>query len=228
MNNQMPLPEQPQLKMAYYGAQALSNAELLSLVLGRGTKDSIELADKVISYAVEKVGSLGVAEVCELSEVSGIGGAKASAIVAAMELGRREASDAANKCSQRVFDSRQIAEIVRSKYMVPGETREFFVCFCTNTKCQIISEHVISIGSIDFAPAHPREVFGPAVRKGAAAIICAHTHPSSGDPTPSPQDMELTRKLLEASKVLDIQLLDHVVVGDNACTSIKGQWPEEW
>ena len=216
-------------KLLYFGAQNLTNAELLSLILGRGTRDSLELADKVISYADESIGSLGAAEVCELSEVYGVGSVKASAIVAAVELGRREASKNAGIIRPKMTDCRQVADIVRRDYLSPGETREHFVMFCLSTKLHIKSQHVISIGNIDSAPVHPREVFGPAVRRGASAIVVAHTHPSSGDPTPSPQDVEVTERLLEASKVLGIKLLDHVVVGDYAYVSFKEQFPDmEW
>lgn len=226
MNKQMPMPERPSVKMAYYGPKSLSNAELLSLILGSGTKDSLELADSVIDYTNENIGSLGAAEVCELSEVHGIGGAKASAIVAAMELGRREAARA-EAYKRRLSDSRDVAELMRSSYVTPGETREHFVCFCLNSKLQVISQHLISIGSVDYAPVHPREVFSPAIKKGAAAIVIAHNHPS-GDPTPSPQDIEVTQRLIEASKILGIKLMDHVVVTLHNCVSIKGEGLCEW
>ena len=219
-SNELPLPERPSVKMAYYGPKALSNAELLSLVLGSGTKSSLELADSVISYTTENIGSLGLAEVCELSEIYGVGNAKACAIAAAMELGRREASLAANGYNKSITDSGIVADLMRAKYAVPGETREHFVMYCLNSKLRLISEHVISIGSIDSAPVHPREVFAPAIKKGAAAIVVAHNHPS-GDPTPSQPDIDVTRRLKEASAILGIKLQDHVIVGSYADVSMR-------
>lgn len=219
--NEMPIPERPSEKMAYYGARALSNAELLSLVLGGGTKSSLELADNVISYTAENIGRLGLAEVCELSEIRGVGGAKANAIVAAMELGRREAA-VATIYNKRISDSRDVAELMRASYAVPGESREHFVAYLLNTKLQVTSEHLISIGNLDSAPVHPREVFAPAVKKSAAAVIVCHNHPS-GDPTPSQQDIEVTERLKSAADILGIKLFDHVIVAQNSFTSLKSE-----
>lgn len=220
--NMMPLStERPRVKLAYYGVQALSNAELLSLILGTGTKTSLELADSVMKYA-ENIGGLGVAEVCELTEVNGVGSTKASAIVAAMELGRREYLSTATAYKQKLSNSEAIADLVRANYLRPGENREHFVAFCLNVKLQLTSEHLISIGNLDSCPVHPREIFAPAIKNGAASIIVAHTHPS-GDPTPSPQDYEVTERLFEASKIIGIKLLDHVVVGAKAHTSLKAE-----
>ena len=219
MRNELPMAERPAVKMAYYGAKALSNAELLSLVVGSGTKSSLELSDKILSYANENIGSLGIAEVCELAEVYGVGGQKASAIVAAVELGRRVSIDATGY-KRSLKDAEDVARLVRANYATPGEKREHFVMFCLNTKLQLESEHLISIGSIDSAPVHPREVFSPAVKKGAAAIIVAHNHPSN-DVTASQQDIEVTKRLKEASEIIGIRLLDHVIVGANSFTSLK-------
>lgn len=221
MRNELPMAERPSVKMAYYGAKSLSNAELLSLIVGNGTKASLELSDKIISHANENIGSLGIAEVCELAEVYGVGGAKASAIVAAVELGRRVSMDATGY-KERVDSSETVARLVRAKYAPPGEKREHFIMFCLNTKLQIESEHLISLGGLDSAPVHPREVFSPAVRRSAAAVIVAHNHPS-GDTTPSPQDIEVTERLKNAAEVLGIKLLDHVIVGDSNFTSLKSE-----
>ena len=102
------------------------------------------------------------------------------------------------------------------------ETRELFMALNLNSKMQIESKSVISIGNIDSAPVHPREVFGPAVRRGAAAVVVAHNHPS-GDPTPSPQDIDVTRRLQKASEILGIRLLDHVIVGNGCFVSMKSE-----
>ena len=105
---------------------------------------------------------------------------------------------------------------------------ELLMTLNLNTKLCIQSKSIISIGNIDSAPMHPREVFGPAIRQGAAAVVLAHNHPS-GDPTPSPQDIEVTKRLLEASEVLGIKLLDHVVVGNGCYISMRNEgYFEEW
>lgn len=218
----MPETERPQEKMLYAGAGALSNSELLALIIrtGTGDKSAIRLADEVISYADENTGGLGAAEVRELTEIDGIGEAKACSIVAAMELSRRMTSGHRSAVRVRIRDSRQVAEILMEEMMY--EKREFFMALNLNSKLQVESKSIISIGNLDSAPVHPREVFAPAVRRGAAGVVVAHNHPS-GDPTPSPQDVDVTKRLIKASEVLGIRLIDHVIVGNGSFTSMKSE-----
>lgn len=216
----MPESERPQEKLIYAGAGCLSNAELLALIIRTGTenKSAIRLADEVIAYVSDNIGDLGRAEVGELTRIEGIGRAKACSIVAAMELSKRLISDRQSMNKVKVRDSRQVAELLAEEMMY--EKRELFMTLNLNTKLQIESKSVISIGSLDSAPVHPREVFGPAVRRGAAAVVVAHNHPS-GDPAPSPQDISITKRLLSASEILGIKLLDHVIVGNGNYTSMR-------
>jgi DNA repair protein RadC len=218
----MPESERPQEKMLFAGAGGLSNSELLALIIrtGTGNKSAVRLADEVISYTNEKTGGLGMAEVKELTEIDGIGEAKACSIVAAMELSRRLISARQGTLKVRIRDSRQVAEILMEKMMY--EKRELFMTLNLNSKLQVESKSVISIGNLDSAPVHPREVFGPAVRRGAAAVVVAHNHPS-GDPTPSAQDIDVTKRLIKASEILGIRLLDHVIVGNGCFTSMKSE-----
>ena len=161
-----------------------------------------------------------MAEVRELTDISGIGEAKACSIVAAMELSKRiEAGRIACRKS-RVGDSSKVARMLMDE--LATEKREIFMAINLNTKLQIESKSVISIGNLDSAPVHPREVFGPAVRRGAAAVIVAHNHPS-GDPTPSIQDIDVTVRLIKASEIIGIKLLDHVIVGNGNFTSMKSE-----
>ena len=218
----MPEAERPQEKMLYGGAGGLSNSELLALIIrtGTGDKSAVRLADEVISYANENTGGLGAAEVKELTEIDGIGEAKACSIVAAMELSKRLISDHQGAVRVRIRDSRQVAEILMEEMMY--EKRELFMTLNLNSKLQVESKSIISIGNLDRAPVHPREVFGPAVRRGAAAVVVAHNHPS-GDPSPSPQDIDVTKRLIKASEILGIRLLDHVIVGNGCFTSMKSE-----
>ncbi len=219
---EMPANERPQEKMVFSGAGALSNSELLALIIrtGTGRKSAIGLAEEVIAYAADNMGDLGKAEVRELTAIDGIGEAKACSIVAAMELARRTASERQTAARLRIRDSRQAAEILMEEMVC--EKREVFVALNLNAKLQVESRSVISIGSIDSTAVHPREVFGPAVRRGAAAVIVAHNHPS-GDPSPSPQDIEATSRLIDASEVLGIKLLDHLIIGNGCYTSMKSE-----
>ncbi len=218
----MPESERPQEKMLFAGAGGLSNSELLALIIrtGTGSKSAVRLADEVISYANEKTGGLGMAEVKELTEIDGIGEAKACSIVAAMELSRRLISTRQGEVKVRIRDSKQVAELLMEEMMC--EKRELFMTLNLNSKLQVESKSVISIGNIDSAPVHPREVFGPAVRRGAAAVVVAHNHPS-GDPSPSIQDIDVTKRLIKASEILGIRLIDHVIVGNGCFTSMKSE-----
>ncbi|MBQ3370032.1 MAG: DNA repair protein RadC [Mogibacterium sp.] len=218
----MPEAERPQEKMLYGGAGGLSNSELLALIIrtGTGDKSAVRLADEVISYANDNTGGLGAAEVRELTEIDGIGEAKACSIVAAIELSKRLISDHQGAVKERIRDSRQVADLLMEEMMY--EKRELFMTLNLNSKLQVESKSVISIGNIDSAPVHPREVFGPAIRRGAAAVVVAHNHPS-GDPAPSPQDIEVTKRLISASEILGIRLIDHVIVGNGCFTSMKSE-----
>lgn len=218
----MPEAERPQEKMIFAGAGGLSNSELLALIIrtGSGDKSAVRLADEVISYANDNTGGLASAEVRELTEIGGIGEAKACSIVAAMELSKRLMSGGAASVRVKIRDSRQVADLMAEEML--GEKRELFMTLNLNSKLQVESKSVISIGNLDSAPVHPREVFAPAIKRGAAAIVVAHNHPS-GDPTPSVQDIEVTKRLIRASEIIGIRLLDHVIVGNGCFTSMKSE-----
>jgi len=205
-------------KLLYLGAGALSNNELLSLVLRTGTKDKTanELASDVLSFVSEKTEGLGFADARELSSVSGMGEGKACSIVAGLELSKRIMAKGGAK--KKIRSSAEAAELLRSDVIF--DKREQFIALLFDVKLSVISKEVISIGNLDTAPVHPREVFSPAIRKGAAAILVAHSHPS-GDPEPSDDDIMVTKRLKEASEILGIKLLDHIILGDNCYYSLK-------
>ena len=218
----MPESERPQEKLIYRGASCLSNAELLALIIrsGNGRRSAIGLAEEVLAYAAENIGDLGAAEVRELTQIDGIGDAKACSIVAAMELSKRLISVRQYSVKERIRDSRGVADLLMEEMMC--EKREILMAINLNTKLQIESKSVISIGSLDSAPVHPREVFSPAVKRGAAAVVLAHNHPS-GDPTPSDKDIEVTQRLISAAEILGIKLLDHVIIGNGCYLSMKNE-----
>lgn len=219
---EMPASERPQEKLLYSGAKALSNPELLALIIRTGSTEqsAVQLAEEVIKYTTDNIGDLGMAEVRELMVINGIGEAKACSIVAAMELSKRIKSDRMANSRQRLRDSKDVADMLMEE--LADEKKEYFVSINLNSKLQIESKSVISIGSLDSAPVHPREVFAPAVRRGAAAVVVAHNHPS-GDPSPSPQDIEVTKRLIESSAIIGIKLLDHVIVGNGSFISMKSE-----
>ncbi len=216
----MPENERPQEKLLFRGASALSSAELLALVIRTGTKDksAIQLAEDVLSYTSTHIGNLGMAEAEELTQIDGIGISKACSITAALELSKRMMVETLKDPGQRLSSSDEVANLLIEEMMY--ERREIFMSIHLNTKLQIESKNIISIGSLDSAPVHPREVFGPAVRRGAAGIIVAHNHPS-GDPTPSEEDIQVTCRLEQASRIIGIKLIDHVIIGNGRYTSMR-------
>lgn len=215
----MPVTERPQEKMIFAGPGSLSNSELLALVIRTGTNDksAIQLAEDVLSYASSNVGDLGKAEVSELTEIDGIGTAKACSIVAALELSKRLVSGKVMETAV-LTDCGDVAKLLMKEMMY--ETREIFMSIHLNTRLRIESKSIISIGNLDSAPVHPREVFAPAIRRGAAGIIVAHNHPT-GDPSPSEEDIKVTERLLETSRIVGIRLVDHVIIGSGSYVSLK-------
>ena len=155
----------------------------------------------------------------ELIEIHGIGTAKACSIIAAMELSKRLMSGQVMD-GGRIANSEDISRFLLRDML--HEKREMFVSIHLDSRQRIESRHIVSIGSLDAAPVHPREVFAQAVKRGAAAVIVAHNHPS-GDPTPSPQDIAVTRRLSEASHIIGISLLDHLIRGNGKCLSLRDE-----
>jgi DNA repair protein RadC len=168
-----------------------------------------------------KFGSLqGIADssVEELSQVNGIGPAKAAQLKAAFDLGRRiEAAPRPGRGG--VTSPEDVVKAVAGD--LKGKKREHFLALLLDTRNRLIRTATVSMGSLDSSIVHPREVFKEAIKASAASVIFVHNHPS-GDPEPSHDDIELTRRLVEAGKLLGIVVLDHVIVGDGAYLSLKG------
>lgn len=217
----LPREARPRERMQKYGAAALSDAELLALLIRTGTKaeSALVLAQRVLKGDGGKTGLEFVAEASleELSKVKGIGLAKAVQIKAAVELGRRISS-----CFKD-YDV-VISSPVDVKKLLMEEMRyldkEYFKVVMLNVKNRVISVENISIGSLNSSIVHPREVFKPAIKRSSAAVILVHNHPS-GDTTPSREDIEITRRLVEAGKILGIEVLDHIIFGNSDYLSFK-------
>lgn len=219
---QLPESQRPIEKLLFAGASCLSNAELLAILIGSGTKNksAIEVANEVLAFASSDIGELGLADPRELMQISGIGEVKACTIIAALELSKRLMSDSVRERIPTLECGDDVAQLLIHE--MGYERRELFMVIFLNTKLMIEGKMVISIGNLDTAPVHPREVFGPAVRRGAAAVIVAHNHPS-GDPTPSHEDIAVTLRLQESANLIGIKLLDHVIVGKGSFTSMKAE-----
>lgn len=215
---EIPVEDRPMEKLVRYGAEYLSDEELLAILIGTGTRDSnaIECADALLKKKFSKNWLLK-ASIYELREVQGIGTVKACRIIAGLTLGKRltEKRDF-NKIS--LTDPKTVANYFFNVYST--ETREIFCCILLDTKNKPISNEIISIGTLNATLVHPREVFRRAIHAGANSIIVAHNHPS-GDPMPSDEDIKLTKRLVDSGKIIGIEILDHIVVGNQKYISMK-------
>lgn len=213
----LPVEERPRERLYQHGEEALSAQELLQVILGRGTAgESVSVMAQKLITRFGNLKSLSEASLEELSSVKGIGLAKAAQLKAAFEIGRRLtfAPPAAN--GKELNTPEKVYQLIRSK--LKDHSREHFYIILLNTRN--ISLHEISVGTLNTSLVHPREVFAEAIKHRAASIILAHNHPS-GDTTPSQQDKELTKRLVDAGKLLCIEVLDHVIVTQDAYLSFK-------
>lgn len=213
-----PRMERPRERLLFEGKESLTNQELLAIILRTGTKQesAIQLAQRVLQQ-FEGLHLLKDATIEELTQIKGIGVAKAVEICAALELGRRINS----MQSEERFKIRSPEDV--SRYVMDEMrflTQEHFVCLYLNTKNEVIHKKTIFIGSLNASIVHPREVFKEALKRSAASIIALHNHPS-GDPDPSAEDIAVTRRLCESGKLLGIELLDHIIIGDLKYVSLK-------
>lgn len=216
---EMPECDRPQERLIKYGPNYLSNAELLALIIRTGSSSgdsAIAIADKVlktIKSEGDNDGLRSLKNVCvqDLMQVEGIGEAKASMIVAAVQLGVRLAQSSYNN-KVRVTTPSIAANYVMSEMSSLNE--EHFRIMTLNTKREINFIREISKGIINMTIVHPREVFKTAINDNAHSIILLHNHPT-GDPKPSRADIDLTENLVRASKILEIEIADHIIIGDN-------------
>lgn len=208
---QLPPELRPRERLLEAGPSALSDGELLGLLFGIGSREktAVELAGEVISEAGGLHGLYDVS-VHELTQVNGIGEAKACIILAAVELGRR-IGQVRNPGRPVISSPADVERLLRGR--IANLDRENFVVVLLNTKNEVIETSTVSVGTLGASLVHPREVFKPAVRASAASVILAHNHPS-GKVEPSWEDREVTRRLGEAADILGIEVLDHVIVGD--------------
>lgn len=205
-----PKHERPRERLMSVGAAALTEVELLAILISRGTA-GLPVRD-IAQQLITTFGSLlevKKATVAELCLAPGIGPAKACQIVAAFEIARRGEDAPMVKDRPEMSDASTVAKIARHHLTEPAK-ESFFVAYL-DSRNRMLGKDKVSVGSLDTTLAHPRDVFEKAIRARAAAVIVAHNHPS-GDPHPSDDDIRLTRRLVEAGKILGIRVLDHVIV----------------
>jgi DNA repair protein RadC len=206
----MAVGDRPQERLERLGAASLSDTELLAMLLRSGTRgcDVLTLATRLISEAGSLAGLISWHE-ADFRRLKGIGRVKALQLVTVMEIARRTLGQQAGEMPLLNRADLVAAHLQPVAHGLPVE--KFWV-LCLNRKNRLLRRVEVTSGTATAALAHPREVFREAIRESATAVICAHNHPS-GDPTPSAADLQLTRQLREAAKAVDIDLLDHVVVG---------------
>jgi DNA repair protein RadC len=214
---ELPSEERPRERLARYGPRAVSTAEILAIVLRTGTQErsAIGLAEHLI-HTFGGLRGIANATVEQLTAVKGVGTVKAVQIAACVELGRRLAAEPRER--QAICAPDEAAEILMPRLRDAG--KENFVALLLDSKNRLIRVAEVSVGSLDSSIVHPREVFNHAIAGSAASIIVAHNHPS-GDPTPSPEDRQVTARLVEAGKLLGIDVVDHLIIGDGRWVSLR-------
>lgn len=213
----LPKEERPRERLIKFGEQALSVQELLQLILGRGTvgESVVVTAQKLLTH-FGSLQKLADASIEEMSTIKGIGLAKAAQIKAAFEIGRRLSTQTLSYESKELNDPEKVHKLVRSR--LKDYNKEHFYLIVLNSRNCSINE--VSIGTVNANLVHPREVFAEAIKNKAASVILAHNHPS-GDPEPSEDDLEITKRLVEAGKILGIEVVDHVIITKTGFISFK-------
>ncbi len=211
--------------MARLGAEALSDAEIIAILVGTGRsgESAVQLAWRMVSDSQKNYGTglgfLTQATDDEIRAISGIGPAKVARLKAAGEIAKRlQRPRLGTGKPVTVRQGKEVYEHVR--HYAHGLDREHFWILTLNARHQITGKELISVGSLDASIVHPREIFKNCIKKSAKAIILVHNHPS-GDPTPSDEDINVTKRLIDAGRLLGIHVLDHVVVAEGSYVSIR-------
>ena len=215
----LPLTERPRERLQRLGIEALSAQEILALILGRGISgESVMVTAQRLLGQFGNLKGIAGASLEELTEVKGIGLAKASQIKAAYELANRVESSSAPEARVPVRAPEDTVKLVQGR--LKGKKKEYFLAVLLDTRSQLIKVAEISVGSLDSSIVHPREVFKEAIASSAASVILVHNHPS-GDTEASEDDIQVTERLVEAGRVMGIDVLDHIIIGDKRFLSLK-------
>ena len=213
----LPADERPRERLVKFGEQALSAQELLQLILGRGIAgESVAVTAQKLLTRFGSLQKLAEANIEELSSIKGIGLAKAAQIKAVFEIGHRLSTQTPPYKSKELTDPEKVYRLIKSK--LKDYHKEHFYIITLNSRSHSIAE--VSVGSLNASVVHPREVFSEAIKNKAASVIFVHNHPS-GDTEPSEGDLVITNRLVEAGKILEIAVVDHIIVTNNNFLSFK-------
>lgn len=213
----LPATERPRERLLKYGAESLSDAELLAVVLGTGTKGMNIVTVSRHVFQKMSLKKLSRSPAAELMKIPGIGQSKACQIISVFELSRR-LEIYSEEPKRKIKDPEDIYKYIYPK--IREEKQEKFIILCLDTKNQIISDITVFVGGLDFSIVQPREIFKSALLESAASIILIHNHPS-GDPTPSREDIIITNRVIESGKLLGVHVWDHLIIGDGCYISLK-------
>jgi DNA repair protein RadC len=214
----MPTGERPRERLRHYGAEALSTAEVIAILLRTGSKGEnvLDLATRLL-VEFGGLGGLARATLSELSAIKGVGEAKAAQLKAGLEIGRRLLIAAPRERPQITSP----ADAANLLMLEMGHLeQEHLRVLLLDTKNQVLASPVVYKGNVNTSVIRIAELFRAAIRHNSTALIMAHNHPS-GDPTPSPEDVRVTRQIIEAGNMLDIEVLDHLVIGQGRYVSLK-------
>lgn len=216
--HEMPSEERPRERLKRYGANALSNAELLAILLrvGRKGENVLNLSQRILTQQNGLVG-LAKADFKELARVDGLGDAKTCQIKAALELGRRLTLGSPDQRVQ-ITSPNDVSNLLMLEMSLLDQ--EQLRVLLLDTKNFVIDTKTLYIGTVNSSVIRVAEVFREAIRANSTALIIVHNHPS-GDPTPSPEDVHVTRRLVEAGRMMDIEVLDHIIIGKQRFVSLK-------
>lgn len=216
---ELPADERPREKLTNQGEQALSDAELLAILMGSGTRQesALQLAQRILKETGDliKLSGFSVVELCR--KFHGVGPARAAQLKAALELSRRY-SETAKRARPRFSNSQIVFDHFHLSFL--GKQQEELWVAALDMKNRMLMKAQVSKGTLSGSLVHPREVFHVAIRNMAASIILLHNHPS-GDPAPSPEDRKVTLQIAEAGTLMGIPLLDHIIIGNGKYYSFK-------
>lgn len=213
----LPLDDRPREKLSLRGAQSLSDAELIAILLRTGTKGKsvISISQEIINRE-KNLAQLALKNLADLKKIPGIGNDKAVTLIAAFEISRRILHQTKWFSSKKITSPQDVAEMFIP--ILRDEVKEVFMVVCLNSSNKVIKFEKISIGNLNSSVVHPREIFKVAIENNSASIILIHNHPSE-NPEPSNEDISITKKIVEAGKMMDIPVFDHIIIAGNNYTS---------
>lgn len=208
----IPIEERPRERFIKFGVENLSNEELISIILNSGTKNMSvkELSENILSK-LNNISDLKYMTLNNLKSINGVGEVKAIKLLSSIELGKRVYYDK-EMIKIKMNNAEKIYEYIKNDLI--DKSQEYFYCFYLDSKKNLIDKKLLFIGTLNRSIVHPREIFKYAYLLSASSIVCIHNHPS-GDPTPSSEDINLTKSLVEIGKMQGINVIDHIIIGND-------------